>query len=95
MNNTTEDAVEKKAKELVAKFKYIDMPLNCNFSEVGKDAAKECAIISCEETIEALERFGYAGTFYDDFEYPYLMLTTEDKDPAQFFRNVIEKIKSL
>lgn len=92
---------EEKAKELVEKFKgivypYIGSSMLTNETDEGVilTNSKICAIIVVDETIDALDMFGYCGGMYDDYETGQVTLIDE-KHPTEYWYKVKEEINKF
>lgn len=86
---------KEKAKDLVDKFE------NTAYSTISDidgweaiDLAKQCALISVDDIIQAIELFGYSGAFYDHPETGKMELI-DNKSPAIYWNQVKTEIEKL
>lgn len=91
---------KEKAQELIEKFReFVNSEIagetDFVFSRKQQTAnAKQCAIIAVNTTIAALEKFGYCGAMYDDFETGEIT-TTDETLPETYWQQVKAEIEKL
>lgn len=84
---------KEKALELCKSFH--NAPANDELIDgINWQMARECALIAVKEIIDAMEVYGYSGTFYDDQETGE-MVCNDKKSPVNYWNQVKTEIEKL
>lgn len=80
-----------KAEELMTTYRYILSYPGAPLGENKDEAAQRCALAALEEIINAIDSFGYSGTFYDHEETRKMTLNDKES-PNKYWEEVKQEL---